>query len=357
MSLIEKLTPEQEELIPVICEKWRDIAFSTKPIDRKKATDLLKAAYTYLGVGEPNVLFFDNPYELANSYYIVRATKLFFSYKHLYEQEKHQLGNQLTRPLKDQLKTQVNSQLWSQLGTLLWRELWNQEENLLWRQINRKVWEQPSNSINQFYFHSEFLSEFLACSASRIDFCISVLNCAHDQKLWEMFQSLAKECGWIFSFKERCLVCDRPIKLSFDSQQRLHAEGEAAVKFTGDFTIYAYHGVLLSEKYGKLHPNQWQAQWLLEEKNAEIRRSLIQGIGYDRICQELQATALDYWQEYTLLKIDNPVDVEPIYLLKMICPSTGFIHALRVPPAMKSAREAIRWVNWGIDPEEFAAQT
>jgi hypothetical protein len=60
----------------------------------------------------------------------------------------------------------------------------------------------------------------------------------------------------------------------------------------------------------------------------------------------LQAIELDYWQEYTLLKIDSDVDVEPIYLLKMTCPSTGYIHALRVPPDVPSAREAIAWVNW-----------
>ncbi|MCC5660643.1 hypothetical protein LC608_27420 [Nostoc sp. XA010] len=75
------------------------------------------------------------------------------------------------------------------------------------------------------------------------------------------------------------------------------------------------------------------------------------------ICQELQAIELDFWKEYTLLKIDNDVDEEAIYLLKMTCPSTGFIHALRVPPNMNSAHEAIHWVNWGIDPEEFAVQT
>jgi hypothetical protein len=45
-----------------------------------------------------------------------------------------------------------------------------------------------------------------------------------------------------------------------------------------------------------------------------------------------------------------------IALLKMTCPSTGFIHALRVAPNIKSAREAIGWVNWGIDPEEFGEQ-
>ncbi|MEP0753988.1 hypothetical protein NDA03_17350 [Trichocoleus sp. Lan] len=51
------------------------------------------------------------------------------------------------------------------------------------------------------------------------------------------------------------------------------------------------------------------------------------------------------------------MDIEPIYLLKMACRSTEFIHALRVPPDVNSAREAIRWVNWGVDPEEFSVQT
>ncbi|MEH2160335.1 MAG: hypothetical protein V7K38_04650 [Nostoc sp.] len=41
----------------------------------------------------------------------------------------------------------------------------------------------------------------------------------------------------------------------------------------------------------------------------------------------------------------------------MTCHSTSFIHALRVPPTIKSAREGICWVNWGVDPEEFGVQT
>ena len=71
----------------------------------------------------------------------------------------------------------------------------------------------------------------------------------------------------------------------------------------------------------------------------------------------MQAVVIDTWREYTLLKIDSNIDEEKIYLLKMTCPSTNKIHALRVPPNVNSAREAITWVNWGIDPEEFLVQT
>ncbi|MGH1395561.1 MAG: hypothetical protein ACRAVC_16270 [Trichormus sp.] len=41
----------------------------------------------------------------------------------------------------------------------------------------------------------------------------------------------------------------------------------------------------------------------------------------------------------------------------MICSTTGFIHVLPVPPDTNSPREAIRWVNWGVDLEDLALQT
>ncbi|MEH2168642.1 MAG: DUF6745 domain-containing protein [Nostoc sp.] len=186
---------------------------------------------------------------------------------------------------------------------------------------------------------------------------MSVLNCSYNQIRWQVLQSLAKFCGWILFYENICIICDRPLHMRFDNQNRLHAEGQPAIEFTDRFSLYSYHGVTLPEKYGKVHPQHWQSQWLLIEHNSELRRVLIQGIGYGRICEELQAIELDTWTEYTLLKIDADVDEEPIYLLKMTCPSTGFIHALRVPPNMNSAREAIRWVNWGVDPEEFSVQT
>jgi Leucine-rich repeat (LRR) protein len=134
-------------------------------------------------------------------------------------------------------------------------------------------------------------------------------------------------------------------------------------------------GVELPRRYWtKL--SDWQSEWLLDEDNLEIRQVLIDLLGYDRLCQDLEATAIDTWREYTLLKIDRVaailedihadlpieakivvVDREPMLLLKMTCPSTGHIHILRVPPEMTSAEAAITWVNHGIHPDRFAVQT
>ncbi|WP_442944580.1 hypothetical protein [Nostoc sp.] len=62
MSLIEKLTPEQEALIPVYREKWRAIALSTERIDKEKAEEVVKAVYTAIGKQQPEIIFCDSPY-------------------------------------------------------------------------------------------------------------------------------------------------------------------------------------------------------------------------------------------------------------------------------------------------------
>ena len=270
------------------------------------------------------------------------------------EQLIKQPGGHLIAQIGDFVWTQVGEPISKQLETNIWKPLVNQPTFQQWYQKWQQPWVQILSGVG---FVSAISQNFQALPIEIVDFCISVLNCSHDPQQWAALQSLVTDCGWVFPLSKTCIVCDRPRQLRFDSQHRLHGEGKPAIEFRDGYEIYAYQGVRLPEKYGKLHPHQWQADWLLEEQNAELRRVLIQGIGYSRICQELKAEELDNWREYTLLKIDRNVDVEPIYLLKMTCPSTEYIHATRVPPNMKTAREAIRWVNWGIDPEEFGLET
>ncbi|MFB2981351.1 DUF6745 domain-containing protein [Microseira sp. BLCC-F43] len=416
MPQIEILTPEQEALIPVYWEKWGSLVLYTEPIDRKKIYEAVKSLYTLVGKEEPEVIFIESPHRYYNQAFLgllyqelkkrknknERERELLSKLDHHLERQQQGLVLQksLVKELEEKLKvpsetlliqalrqqkslSKKNSKFsWSQqeeerLKVLeienKFRSLSESSSESLWlRELYRQLGEELRNQLGyglwyELFMQLERLFHFgrtyidinsLLLASTKFDYCISVLNLPYDPSVWDTLQFLAQNCGsMIFPYKETCLVCDRPRILSFDNQQRLHAEGAPAIQFADGFSVYAYHGVRLPEKYGKIHPNQWQAEWLLSENNAELRRVLIQGIGYARICQELQATELDNWQEYTLLKIDLNVDVEPIYLLKMICPSTGYIHALRVPPDVESAREAIRWVNWGIDPEEFSTQT
>jgi hypothetical protein len=156
----------------------------------------------------------------------------------------------------------------SQLGMQLERLLERQLRDQLVKQKKAPVvlfcggypisWLQILGSSNKWwnkYIHY-FDPEGWACRGSLFDFCISVLNCDYDQRQWEKFQLLASECSWVFPYEKACLVCERPIKLSFDSENRLHAEGEPAIQFADGFSMYANHGksVWLPKKYGNCIP-------------------------------------------------------------------------------------------------------
>ena len=347
--MIDKLTPEQEALIPVYLEKWRAIALSTEPIDRYKAADAVKGFYAAICQQEPKIVFFDSPNAAHQNLLSLDSLPSDISYL---------ISSEIIVAIQAKIRSQLkNMKLWMYIDRLF---RMGGGSYFSW-QIDNELRGERSDEEDETeaYIFRVISPDTSGERGSIIDYYISGLSisCKEHQYKWESYQSLADNCGWVYLFEGICYVCDRPRILSFDSQQQLHAEGAPAIQFADGFSVYAYHGTRLPEKYGKVHPQQWHSEWLLLEDNAELRRVLIQGIGYDRICQELQAVELDSWQEYTLLKIDSNVDVEAIYLLKMTCPSTEYIHALRVPPDLTSAREAIQWVNWGIDPEEFAVQT
>lgn len=275
---------------------------------------------------------------------------------------RNKIHNELYDILRSQLSRKLENKIYSKLYNPLYAQLMNQlhvhVKDEVYVKLARKLGGRFQRFlIDQNYHNNTIVAELSACHGSWVDFCIGVLNLEYDRSLYSAFKSLVENCGWIYPFEKKCFVCDRPRQLHFDSEYLLHAEGKPAVEFADKFSLYCYRGVRLPQTIGQVPPQFWQASWLLTEQNAEVRRVLIGAIGYPRICQELQATELDSWQEYTLLKIENNIDIEPIYLLKMTCPSTGHLHALRVPPKMLTAKEAISWVNWGIDPEEFQVQT
>ena len=59
---IEKLTAEQEALIPIYRDKWIEIAFSTQLLNRSKASEIVNRLYYLMGFEEPNIHFVRSPY-------------------------------------------------------------------------------------------------------------------------------------------------------------------------------------------------------------------------------------------------------------------------------------------------------
>jgi hypothetical protein len=228
--------------------------------------------------------------------------------------------------------------------------------------------EKLSNLSKGIYWFGDNTSGIFDCawvSANVLDYYNSFLVCNHTRdhtykkvtKLAPILNAFENGLFMIFPYVEN----NEPIVewLSFPKLKtelvkgmlQLHSDGSPAFEISYD-KFYFWHGTLMPEKYGSVVSEKWEPKWILEEKNSELRRILIQNIGYSRICHELNTKKIDSWREYELLEIIG-ADVEPVVMIKMVCPSTGIIHAHRVPSYMNNARQAITWINNGTDPEEF----
>ena len=184
-----------------------------------------------------------------------------------------------------------------------------------------------------------------------LDFAFSVLGYPHNSKKWSALQGLVKHCGWIFAVDNLCIICERPTKILVDDNNQLHGEGEPAIEFADGFVVYAHHGTTLPDKYGTVHPNQWQSQWIVEERNQQLQAVLINGIGAVRLSQELSFIEIDSLQEYKFIKLEN-IDINTC-ILQRINSQTGDINAVFIPHNIQSIGLAIEYANQNYSEEDF----
>lgn len=100
-------------------------------------------------------------------------------------------------------------------------------------------------------------------------------------------------------------------------------------------------------------PESITAQEALAESNAELRRVMIERMGYLNFANDAEAKVIDSDSDAggqrQLLKIDLQED-EPLVGLSCCCPSTGRQYFLRVPPATKTCHQAAAWMAGFDDP-------
>lgn len=138
---------------------------------------------------------------------------------------------------KEILDTLKYNYLPRQIESKLYDRFWVESD----KQIDSALSKQGMNFL--IIAIPNFKNQSASCNASWLDFCYSNLKLPHNQKKWKVYQAVVRECGWIFFHQKTCFICDRPIKLCFDEENRLHSDSEAAIQFADGFNIWVNHGV------------------------------------------------------------------------------------------------------------------
>ena len=288
MSKIKCLTTEQEALFPVFKDKWIKYGLSTESADREMAQDGIKEAYLSAGLNPPDkFIWLDSPLQGCIASYFL-------------SQVRDQVRYQVRYQVRDRVPDQVRIACFGSHG-------------------------------------SGWLSFY--------DFFDIV--CGIDIKKIAGLMKAAKSCGWWWPF-ERLVICtERPCSLHRDEQGRLHNSDTKALEYPDGWGIFAWHGVRVPEKYYNKNPD---AAEILSERNAEVRRALIERMGIDRFMIACNPSVIDEKRQAgtdkknQLLSIDLPDDPDgKLVAMKLNDPSTGMIYFIRVPPSMNLMDQALAW--------------
>jgi len=116
-----------------------------------------------------------------------------------------------------------------------------------------------------------------------------------------------------------------------------------------------WRGVPIDERIA-FRPETITSREILAETNAELRRVLLERMGYESFLNEAEAETLDRDRdpggERRLLRVPMEGD-EDLVCVSVICPSTGRQYIIRVPPTMRSCRQAVAWIAGFDDPDDY----
>ena len=95
---------------------------------------------------------------------------------------------------------------------------------------------------------------------------------------------------------------------------------------------------------------------VLATRNVELRRVLLERMGYERFLTETRAEVLDRDRdpggERQLVRVPLRDD-EPLVCVAVRCPSTARQYVIRVPPTMRTCHQAVAWVCGFDDASDY----
>jgi len=153
-----------------------------------------------------------------------------------------------------------------------------------------------------------------------------------------------------------CLnIQDLPAGLAVTSWIDVGNSGIRTLPARFDHVGVRWNGVAVARRVA-FAPETLGHEEILAERNAEVRRVMIERFGYERLLERAEAEELDRdtdaGGERRLLRIEMPGD-EALVCVSVRCPSTGHHFVLRVPPDMTSCHQAVAWTAGYDDPAQY----
>ena len=360
MEKIETLTKEQEEKIPIYLQKYYDRVYKGLKIDKSKAEKSIKNIYTNAGYKEPIIWYCQSPWQAQIVINLLKESNLG---SNIESNLRSNLGSNLESNLKSNLRYNLAFNLWSNLESNLRSNLeFNLRSNLdsnLRSNIESNLESNLKSNLKsnlrsnignfkweQFSYYGNISDHGWTCF---YDFINHELIPKYKNKIWDNWLNLIDSNIYdMIQMDGLCIVVEMPTKVSVNENRRLHSPDSLAVEFSDGYTVYAWNGIILDEKY-ILQKDSITKEDITKETNAEKRRCLQEILGSKKYAELLNIEIIDedidqYGYSIKLWRTKEPDTLinQYIYFLNVICNSTQREYYLCVPKC-KNVWEAKSW--------------
>jgi hypothetical protein len=174
------------------------------------------------------------------------------------------------------------------------------------------------------------------------------------REAWARFLLGGEVATWWWAHREFAMMSQLPRGQRLDEAGRLHAEHGPAIEFPDGWGPWYLQGIEVTEQIVK-HPETLTIEQIEGERNVEVRRLMMERFGSERYLRESNAQLLHTDEFGKLWRTDVPGD-EPLVVVEVVNSTpepdgTFKDYFLRVPPTVRTAREAVAWT---FDAREHA---
>lgn len=277
MAYIENLTEEQLALIPQFYDKWLKIGLSTETANRPVAEKAVAKVYKDQGFKAPKVvLWADSPLGGAR------------------------LAALLARP-KNAIKNPSGAKIRAMV------EISDDNPEPTQKEINEQLTWGKLGFGNQDAHWLGYYDYFRTIGVENLEKAAGLIE-------------LGTESCWWWSYEYAAVLTDKPERLVIDEEGRLHSHDGMAIRFRDGFGMYAHHGIEVTEQI-IMAPESLATEQIFGEPNAEVRRCMIEVLGYERLVAKatpkvLHADTDELGKRRQLLRFDL-VDDEPVTIIRL----------------------------------------
>ena len=400
---LEKLTPEQEALIPIFKDKWINQLFDLKGVNTPQLLNGIEWLYTFCKMEVPRVIVCKSILEAQLTIHVLKNITPDNVGDNVWDNVWANVGANVGANVWDNVRdnvwanvganvrANVGDNVWDNVGDNVWDNVWdnvgaNVRDNVwdnvganvranVWANVGANVRANVGANVRANVGDNVWDNEFELepmCSYGDIndygwvafhDFFTEIG--VNKNENFNNFSSLLKSNYYsMIQMTNLCVVIENPKHILLDEEKRMNSTNDYAIKFKDDTGMHFVNGMYLSDElFNKLKSKEYTFDDFSKESNEEIKSACIsflqQEFGdvylFDFLSQSLKEidTFVDNKEDRFLIGTTNSknVGVYTLYkgsvnnidvaYIRCYCHSTDRMFFLGIDPVNENAKDGI----------------